>query len=83
MKLPRTIRDRQGKTLKTVAEAKRYVLDKFEARPNYNTWKHSARLLCDKGSPADAITRQIEFAVLMDMELDCKFASEQQARVKS
>jgi hypothetical protein len=76
MKLPRAIRDRQGKTIKTVAEAKRYVVAKLEARPNYNTWKHSAELLLDKGSSPEAITRQIEFALLMDVDLDARFTSE-------
>jgi hypothetical protein len=78
MKLPRTIRDRQGKTLKTVADAKRYVIAKLEARPTYKTWQHAARLLVLKDTAPEAITRQIEFALLMDVELDARFASEQQ-----
>jgi hypothetical protein len=79
MKLPRQIRDRSGKTLKTSDEARRYVLDKPEARPNYQTWKHAAELLLDKAASAEAITRQIELALLMDVDLDARFASEQQA----
>jgi hypothetical protein len=77
VKLPRAIRDLQGKTLKTSDDARLYVLDKLEVRPNYNTWKHAARLLLDKQSTAEAITRQIEFALLMDVELDAKFSSKQ------
>jgi hypothetical protein len=54
------------------------VLAKLETRPNYNTWKHAARLLFDKESSAEGITRQIELALLMDADLDARFASEQQ-----
>jgi len=78
MKLPRAIRDRQGKILKTGADARRYVLAKLEARPSYQTWKHAAELLIITGATPEAITRQIEFALLMDVALDCKFAGEQQ-----
>ena len=77
MKLPRQIRDRQGKTLKTSNDARRYVLAKLEARPNYQTWKRAAELLIITGATPEAITRQIEFALLMDGQLDARFASEQ------
>ena len=80
MKLPRAIRDRQGKTLKTSDDARLYVLAKLEARPNHNSWKRAAELLLDKCSSPETITRQIEFALLMDAQLDARFASEQQAR---
>ena len=67
MKLPRAIRDRQGTTLKTRDDARRYVLDKLEARPSHKTWRHAAELLLNNGSSAEAITRQIELALLMDV----------------
>jgi hypothetical protein len=57
MNPPRQIRDRSGKTLKTSDDARRYVLDKLEARPNSQTWKHAAELLLDKAASVEAITR--------------------------
>jgi hypothetical protein len=72
----RTIRDRPGKTVKTRADARLYMLDKFEARPNYNTWEQATRLL---GSPPKAISRQI-FALLMEAQLNCGIVGEHQAK---
>ena len=59
MKLPRAIRDRQGKTLKTRKDAAQYVLDKLAARPDYRTWKHAAELLLDKESSPETITGRL------------------------
>ena len=74
MKLPRTIRDRQGNALRTRDDARRYVLDKLEVRPTHKTWRHAAELLLDKASSPEAIASQIELALLMDVQL----ASERQ-----
>ena len=78
MRLPRDIRDRQGKTLKTTEDARRYVLAKLETRPTHKSWRHAAELLLHKGSSPEAIARQIELALLMDVDLNARFASEQQ-----
>lgn len=59
-------------------DALRYVLAKLEARPRYQTWKHAAELLIITGATPEVITRQIEFALLMDGQLNDRFASEQQ-----
>ncbi len=79
MKLPRAIKDKSGKTLRTTEEAKRYVLGKLKTRPALSS-RGSVRRNCsiEKGSP-EQIATQIELALLLDGQLDAKFAQEQTA----
>jgi len=72
MKLPRAIRDKSGETLRTSGDAERYVLAKLKAKPGYQTWKRAARYLVEGVSP-DQIATQIEYALLLDGQLDIKF----------
>jgi hypothetical protein len=78
MKLPRSIRDKSGKTLRTSQEARRYVLAKLEERRGYQSWRHAAELLVHGGSPQQ-LTTQIEYALLLDGQLDFAFARQQTA----
>jgi len=78
MKLPRIIKDKSGKTLRTTDEAKRYVLGKLKARPGYQSWKCAAELLVE-GAAAERIAKQLEYALLLDGQLDVKFTQEQTA----
>jgi hypothetical protein len=77
MKLPRAIRDKTSKTLRTREDALRYVLDKMQTRPGGESWKHAARLLIDKEASPESITRQIECALLLDGQLDVAFVEKQ------
>ena len=73
-RLPCAIRDKAGDTLRTDEDAKRYVLDKLKTRRGYKSWERAAQLLLDK-APLDIIASQIEFALLLDGELDVEFAA--------
>jgi hypothetical protein len=78
VQLPRAIKDKTGKTLRTSDEAKRYVVAKLKARPSYKSWKRAAELLIDD-APADQIATQLEYAVLLDGQLDVRNTKEQTA----
>jgi len=68
MKLPRAIRDKSGKTLRTSGDAERYVLAKLKAKPDDQSWKQAARYLVEGGSPEQIVT-QIEYALLLEGNL--------------
>jgi len=73
-RLPRAVRDKSGDTLRTDDDAKQYVLEKLKTRPGFKSWKRAAQLLLDK-APAETITQQIEFALLLEGDLDVEFAA--------
>ena len=77
MKLPRAIRDKSGKTIRTRDDALRYVLPKLETQPGYPSWKHAAKLLIDESASPERVTRQIECALLLDGQLDVGFVDAQ------
>ena len=70
-RLPRAIRDKAGKTISTHTEAKRHVMAKLEARPDYQSWRHAAELLV-QDADAERIATQIEYALLLDGQLDMR-----------
>lgn len=73
-RLPYAIRDKAGDTLRSHDDARLYVLDKLRMRRGYKSWERAAQLLLDK-APLDIITSQIEFALLLDGQLDVEFAA--------
>ena len=76
MKLPRVIRDKAGKALRTTDEAKHFVLAQLKKKPGYQSWKRAAELLVEGAAP-ERIATQIEYALLLDGQLDVRFTREQ------
>jgi hypothetical protein len=68
-KLARPIRDKSGTVIERREEAKRYVLEKLEKRPNSLAWHKAAELLLE-GATAEAIDKQIRFALFTSGALD-------------
>ena len=68
-KLARAIRDKSGTVIETREEAKRYVLEMLENRPSSQAWRKAAELLVEE-APAEAIDKQLRFALFMDGALD-------------
>jgi hypothetical protein len=69
--LPRVIRDKSGNVITTREEAKRYVLRKLEQRPNAQAWKKAAKLSIEDAD-AEAIDKQLRFALFMEGALDLR-----------
>jgi hypothetical protein len=82
MNLPRAIRDKSGKTMRTREDALRYVLAKLQTRPGYQSWKHAAKLLIDESASPERVTRQIECALLLAGQLDVGFVDAQRVRIE-
>lgn len=69
--LTRVLRDRDGRTLRTLHDAREYVLELDEHHASDRTWQHAAELMMDaaKGGDIEACTRQIELAMFLDARL--------------
>ena len=64
-KLARPIRDKAGAVIKTRDDARRYMAALPSDRALRQSWQHAAKLLLD-GASAEEVTRQIEYAMLLD-----------------
>ena len=53
---------------KTIADATAYMVALPEGRELRQYWQHAAKLILE-GASAEAITKQIEFALFMDARL--------------
>lgn len=71
-RLARAVRDRDGVTLRTRADARGYVLALSGSRQGKRAWQHAAELLLE-GAGAVAVTDQLELALLLDGRLDVRF----------
>jgi hypothetical protein len=79
MRLPRGIRDKSGNTLRTDDDVGKYVLEKLETHPSYNSWQRAAKMLVDK-APVESIIQQVELALLLDGQLDVDFTASEALR---
>jgi hypothetical protein len=70
-RLARVVRDLHGTALATRDDAQRYVLDKLHHRPRYRSWQFAGELLRD-GGDTELLTRQLEYAMLLDGILDLR-----------
>jgi hypothetical protein len=65
-KLTRIIRTSDGGDLRTLADAKTYMLALPEGRALRRPWQNSVKLILDEGANIEAITTQIELALTLD-----------------
>jgi hypothetical protein len=68
-KLTRAVATEDGGTLRTVAEARAYMLGLSKARELRAQWQHAAELLLAEADVAD-FSKQIELALFYDAKLD-------------
>ena len=76
-KLTRPLYTTDGTTLKTLSDARAYVVALPANYSSRNHWQHAAKLMleaADKGSIATA-SEQIERALFLDMRLDVRRVS--------
>jgi hypothetical protein len=69
--LARPVHTRDGAVLTTIPEAKAYMLALPEGRALRNAWQYAARLVLEDAS-AEAITEQIELALLLECKLNVR-----------
>jgi hypothetical protein len=67
-KLTRLVSTKDGGTLRTVAEARTYMLGLSKARELRTQWQHAAELLLAEADVAD-FSKQIELALFYDAKL--------------
>jgi hypothetical protein len=67
-KLTRTIKTKDGSTLKNLNDAAHYMLELPEDRSTRRQWKHVVELIRDEAEPGK-ITDQITLALLYDGHL--------------
>jgi hypothetical protein len=68
-KLDRPLPTKDGGTLRTVAEARAYMLGLSKARELRSQWQRAAELLLEEAHVA-GLSRQIELALFYDAKLD-------------
>jgi hypothetical protein len=68
-KLTRPIATKDGGTLRTVAEARTYMLGLSKTRELRSQWQRAAELLLGEGNVA-AFSKQVELALFYDAKLD-------------
>jgi hypothetical protein len=68
VKLTRLIRTKDGGTLRTVGDARNYMLALPERRATQRGWQRAAELILDGGT-SEAITRQVELALLLNGQI--------------
>lgn len=75
-RLARPIRDVAGAELRTRQDAAEYIAALPDDRGDRNSWRHAITLL-QEGADAEALTKQIELAMLLELRLDARFTQEQ------
>jgi hypothetical protein len=68
-KLTRPLPTKDGGTLRTVADARAYMLGLSEQRELQARWQRVAGLILE-GADIGAVSRQLELALFMDAKLD-------------
>jgi hypothetical protein len=68
-KLAEPLPTKDGGTLRTLADALRYMDKLGKPRELRQTWQHACRLILNR-APIEAITRQLSLALFMDGALD-------------
>jgi hypothetical protein len=68
-KLDRPLPTKDGGTLRTVAEARAYMLGLSKSREMRSQWQRAAELLLGEGNVA-AFSKQVELALFYDAKLD-------------
>ena len=66
---PYPLPTKDGGTLRTVADARSYILALSKTRELRAHWQHACRLLLQEAGAA-ALTRQVQLALFMDGKLD-------------
>jgi hypothetical protein len=64
-KLARPVRDKAGSTIVTRAQARDYILALPDRRQQRQSWQHATKLLLE-GADAETVTKQIEYALMLD-----------------
>ncbi len=68
VKLTRVVRTKDGGTLRTVGDARDYMLALPERRATQRAWQRAAELILDGGT-SEAITRQVELSLLLNGQI--------------
>jgi hypothetical protein len=68
-KLTRPLPTKDGGTLRTVAEARAYMLGLSKSRELRSQWQRAAELLLEEADVA-ALSKQVELALFYDAKLD-------------
>jgi hypothetical protein len=68
-KLTRPLPTKDGGTIRTVVEARTYMLGLSKAREMRSQWQHAAKLLFEEADVAD-FSKQIELALFYNAKLD-------------
>lgn len=76
-RLPQPIKHRKPTegTLRTLADARAFVLSLEERYSSRRHWQHAAKLMmeaAEQGGDIEAVAKQIRFALLMDGMLDLR-----------
>jgi hypothetical protein len=70
-RLARPIGIRNGPELRTLADARAYILLLRDGEQKENRWQHATKLLleaCETGN-VEPVTKQVEYALMMSMKL--------------
>jgi len=67
--LTRPIRTKDGGTLRTVLDARTYMLALSKRRETRRQWQRAAELLLEQGDVSD-FSKQVELALFYDAKLD-------------
>jgi hypothetical protein len=70
-RLPTPLPIKDGRTLRTVADARAHILKLPAYRSERSCWQHVMKLMLDGASP-EAIDRAVELALLYDGQIDFK-----------
>jgi hypothetical protein len=68
-KLTEPLPTTDGGTLRTIADATRYMTTLPKQRETRQTWQQVAKLILNR-APVDAVTRQLSLALFTDAKLD-------------
>jgi hypothetical protein len=68
-KLPRSLPTKDGGTLRTILDARDYMLALPKRRETTGQWQHAAELLLAQADVAD-FSKQVELALFYDARLD-------------
>jgi hypothetical protein len=68
-KLSRPLPTKDGGTLRTVAEARAYIVALPDHRELRRYWQHAARLILEQADIGD-VSRQVELALFLDYKLN-------------
>jgi hypothetical protein len=77
--MPHPLPTTDGRVLRTVSDARAYILTLSKTRKSRSHWKRASLLLLEEANPA-ALTRQVQVALIKDGKLDPAFEGMSNAR---